>query len=153
MKELYNSLYNQGLYTGTFEQFQSDYGGENYQELYNKLNDNDYYTGSFDQFNTDYDPNIAEKEETITDIWMEMYACIFLLTLLEGILYKSSHHLLAGGSSSIGVDLLISSAVWAHRITVFLMRMRILCAGEAMLQICHKDAMASVITPTTTADT
>ena len=66
MKELYNSLYNQGLYTGTFEQFQSDYGGENYQELYNKLNDNDYYTGSFDQFNTDYDPNIAEKEETIT---------------------------------------------------------------------------------------
>ena len=38
MKELYNSLYNQGLYTGTFEQFQSDYGGENYQELYNKLN-------------------------------------------------------------------------------------------------------------------
>lgn len=66
MKELYNSLYNQGLYTGTFEQFQSDYGGENYQELYNKLNDNDYYTGSFDQFNIDYDPNITEKEETIT---------------------------------------------------------------------------------------
>ena len=64
MKELYNSLYNQGLYTGTFEQFQSDYGGENYQELYNKLNDNDYYTGSFDQFNTDYDSNITEKEPT-----------------------------------------------------------------------------------------
>ena len=64
MKELYNSLYNQGLYTGTFEQFQSDYGGENYQELYNKLNDNNYYTGSFDQFNIDYDPNITEKEPT-----------------------------------------------------------------------------------------
>ena len=66
MEELYNSLYNQGLYTGTFEKFQSDYSGENYQELYNKLNDNDYYTGSFDQFNTDYDPNITEKKETTT---------------------------------------------------------------------------------------
>jgi len=56
MKELYDQLVAAGDYSGDFNQFKKDYGGDEYENLYTQLVDNEDYSSSFDDFKIDYEP-------------------------------------------------------------------------------------------------
>ena len=56
MEELYNSLFENGDYTGSFEEFKEQFGDSKKSEsLYNALNEAGDYTGSLENFNTQFD--------------------------------------------------------------------------------------------------
>ena len=56
MEELYDLLLAEGDYTGTFQEFEDDWGEDNYKSLYNELVSNEDYIGDFDNFLQDYTP-------------------------------------------------------------------------------------------------
>ena len=56
MKELYDQLVAAGDYSGDFNQFKKDYGGDEYENLYTQLVENEDYSSSFDDFKIDYEP-------------------------------------------------------------------------------------------------
>ena len=62
MQELYTKLFQQELYTNSFEQFKIDYGSpQGARELYNKLAvETDLYTNSFSDFQRDYSIGLPE---------------------------------------------------------------------------------------------
>ena len=66
MQELYTKLFQQELYTNSFEQFKIDYGSpEGARELYNKLAvQSDLYTNSFSDFQRDYSIGLPESQPT-----------------------------------------------------------------------------------------
>ena len=56
MEELYNSLFENGDYTGSFEEFKEQFGDSKKSEsLYNALNEAGDYTESLENFNTQFD--------------------------------------------------------------------------------------------------
>jgi len=65
MEELYNSLFEAGDYTGSFEDFKEQFGNEEKSKvLYKALNDNGEYTKSIDEFNTQFGFSSAEDFPT-----------------------------------------------------------------------------------------
>jgi hypothetical protein len=65
MEELYNSLFEAGDYTGSFEDFKEQFGDEEKSKvLYKALNDNGEYTKSIDEFNTQFGFSSAEDFQT-----------------------------------------------------------------------------------------
>jgi hypothetical protein len=65
MEELYNSLFEAGDYTGSFEDFKEQFGSEEKSKvLYKALNDNGEYTKSIDEFNTQFGFSSAEDFPT-----------------------------------------------------------------------------------------
>ena len=65
MEELYNSLFEAGDYTGSFEDFKEQFGDdEKSKVLYKALNDNGEYTKSIDEFNTQFGFSSAEDFQT-----------------------------------------------------------------------------------------
>ena len=65
MKELYNSLFEAGDYTGSFEDFKEQFGNtEKSKALYQALYDNGEYTKSIDEFNTQFGFSPAEDFPT-----------------------------------------------------------------------------------------
>jgi hypothetical protein len=65
MKELYNSLFEAGDYTGSFEDFKEQFGDtEKSKVLYQALYDNGEYTKSIDEFNTQFGFSPAEDFQT-----------------------------------------------------------------------------------------
>ena len=66
MQELYTKLFQQELYTNSFEQFKIDYGSpEGARELYNKLAvQSNLYTNSFSDFQRDYSIGLPESQPT-----------------------------------------------------------------------------------------
>ena len=66
MEELYNSLFEAGDYTGSFEEFKDQFGDSTKsQTLYNALNEAGDYTGSLEDFNTQFE--FSPAEDFITD--------------------------------------------------------------------------------------
>ena len=67
MQELYTKLFNENLYTNSFEQFKADYGSpEGAKELYDKLAvERDLYTDSFGDFQTDYSIGLPEDKQEV----------------------------------------------------------------------------------------
>jgi len=66
MEELYNSLFEAGDYTGSFEEFKDQFGDSTKsQTLYNALNESGDYTGSLEDFNTQFE--FSPSEDFITD--------------------------------------------------------------------------------------
>ena len=66
MEELYNSLFEAGDYTGSFEEFKDQFGDSaKSQTLYNSLNEAGDYTGSLEDFNTQFE--FSPAEDFITD--------------------------------------------------------------------------------------
>ena len=65
MKELYNSLFEAGDYTGSFEDFKEQFGNtEKSKVLYQALYDNGEYTKPIDEFNTQFGFSPAEDFQT-----------------------------------------------------------------------------------------
>ena len=64
MQELYNKLFQQGLYTNSFEQFKVKYGSpEGAKELYEKLAvERDLYTNSFEAFQQRYSIGLTQEQ-------------------------------------------------------------------------------------------
>ena len=56
MEELYDLLVAEGDYVGTFQEFENDWGEDNYKSLHSQLSRNQDYVGEYDQFLLDYTP-------------------------------------------------------------------------------------------------
>ena len=65
MEELYNSLFEAGDYTGSFQEFKDQFGDSTKsQTLYNALNEAGDYTGSLEDFNIQFEFSPAEDFQT-----------------------------------------------------------------------------------------